>query len=44
MRDEIREVGPCLWLGMFFEREPCPKLRGFFALQCKPDKHRKCCH
>jgi hypothetical protein len=41
MRDEIREVGPGVWLGMFFEREPCPKFRGFFALQCSPEKHKK---
>jgi hypothetical protein len=39
MRDEIREVAPGLWLGMFFEREPCPKFRGFFALECAPEKH-----
>jgi hypothetical protein len=41
-RDEIREVGPGLWLGMFYDKEPCPKLRGFFCLECPPDKHPKC--
>jgi hypothetical protein len=39
MRDELRQVGPCLWMGMFFDREPCPKFRGFFALECQCDKH-----
>ncbi len=41
-RDEIREVAPGLWLGMFYDKEPCPKLRGFFALECATDKHPKC--
>jgi hypothetical protein len=34
-RDELREVAPGLWLGMWYDRQPCPKLRGFFALQLK---------
>jgi hypothetical protein len=40
-RDEIREVAPGLWLGMWYDREPCPKLRGFFALECQPEKDKK---
>jgi hypothetical protein len=35
--DEIRQVGPGIWLGMFYERD-CKKLRGFFALECAPAK------
>ncbi len=42
-RDEIRQVGPGLWLGMFYDREPCPKFRGIFVLECVPDKHKACC-
>jgi hypothetical protein len=42
-RDEIRQVGPGLWLGMFYDREPCPKFRGFFALEDRPDRPQKGC-
>ncbi len=33
MRDEIRQIGPNLYLGRFYERCPCPKVRGYFVLQ-----------
>jgi hypothetical protein len=39
-RDELREVAPGLWLGMWYDREPFPKLRGFFALECRPNKQK----
>jgi hypothetical protein len=32
-RDELRRIGPNLFLGRFYDRCPCPKLRGFFVLQ-----------
>jgi hypothetical protein len=44
LRDELRQIGPCLWLGMFYDREPCPKFRGMFALESAPDKHSRCRH
>jgi hypothetical protein len=40
MRDEIRQVGPDVWMGMFFDRD-CKKFRGFFALECAPEKHKR---
>jgi hypothetical protein len=41
MRDEIREISPGLWLGLMWEREPRPKLRGVFALELEAEKpHR----
>lgn len=33
MHDELREIAPGLYLGPVFERFPCPKFRGFVALQ-----------
>jgi hypothetical protein len=42
MHDELREVCPGLWLGLCFERGPCPKLRGIFVLQYEPEKPRHC--
>jgi hypothetical protein len=33
MHDELREVAPGLYLGPVFERFPCPKFRGYVALQ-----------
>lgn len=36
MHDELREVAPGLYLGPVFERFPCPKLRGYVALQIDP--------
>lgn len=44
VRDEIREIAPGLYLGRFYERCPCPKCRGYFALElrCKSCKHSPC--
>jgi hypothetical protein len=39
-RDELREVAPGVWLGMWYDREPCPKLRGFFVLECQCEKSK----
>lgn len=41
MHDELREIAPGLYLGPVYERFPCPKFRGWIALQqecetCKP--------
>jgi len=38
MHDELREVAPGLYLGPVYERFPCPKFRGYVALEleCKP--------
>jgi hypothetical protein len=35
--DEIREIGPGLYLGRVYDKKPCPKFRGYFVLQseCK---------
>ena len=40
-RDEIREIAPGLYLGRFYERCPCPRLKGYFALemQCCSANH-----
>lgn len=38
-RDELREVGPGMYLGRFYEVCPCPKFRGYFALELRPE----CC-
>ena len=32
-RDEIREIAPGLYLGRFYDRCPCPRLKGYFVLQ-----------
>jgi len=32
-RDELREIAPGLFLGRFYERCPCPRLKGYFALE-----------
>jgi hypothetical protein len=32
-RDEIREVGPGLYLARFYDRCPCPRLKGYFVLE-----------
>jgi len=37
VRDEIREVTPGLYVGvMFLRRDPQPRLKMFFALDCRP--------
>jgi hypothetical protein len=33
MHDELREIAPGLYLGPVYERFPCPKFRGYVALQ-----------
>jgi hypothetical protein len=46
MHDELREVAPGLYLGPVIERFPCPKFRGYIALQleacadCRPGRCR----
>jgi hypothetical protein len=32
-RDEIREIAPGLYLARLYERCPCPRFRGYFAIQ-----------
>ena len=34
-RDELREVAPGLYLGPLFDRYPCPKFRGYVALEIR---------
>ena len=34
-RDELREIGEGLFLGRFYDRCPCPKLKGYFVLDFK---------
>ena len=37
VRDELRQIGPCLYLGaMFQEKHGCPKFKMFFALEVPP--------
>lgn len=42
VRDELRQIGPCLYLGaMFQEKHGCPQFKMFFALEtscCCPEK------
>lgn len=33
MHDELREIAPGLYMGPVYERFPCPRLRGYVALQ-----------
>ena len=36
-RDELREIAPGLYLARLYERCPCPRFRGYFAIQvCCP--------
>jgi hypothetical protein len=32
-RDELREVAPGLYMGPLYDRFPCPRLRGYIALE-----------
>ena len=32
-RDELREIAPGLYLAKLYERCPCPRFRGYFAIQ-----------
>jgi hypothetical protein len=34
--DELREVAPGLYLARLYERCPCPRFRGYFAIQACP--------
>jgi hypothetical protein len=43
MHDELREIAPGLYLGPVFERFPCPKFRGFVALQMEDCCKKKRC-
>jgi hypothetical protein len=42
MRDEVRQVGPCLYLIRAYSRSPQPQFRGFVGLQADPDRRRPC--
>lgn len=33
MHDEIRQIGPGLYLGKVYQTRPCPQLRAYFVLQ-----------
>jgi len=35
-RDEVRQVGQGLYLGRLYQRCPCPRFRGYFALELLP--------
>lgn len=37
-RDEIRQIAPGLWLGRFYDRCPCMKLKGYFFLEARCDE------
>jgi hypothetical protein len=43
MHDELREISPGLYMGPVYERFPCPKLRGYVALQLECCSAPKCC-
>lgn len=34
-RDELREICPGLYLARLYDRCPCPKFRGYFAIELK---------
>lgn len=40
LHDEIREVAPGLYLGRLYERCPCPRFLGYFALEIEPGRCR----
>lgn len=40
-RDELRGIGPGLYLARLYERCPCPRFRGYFALQMECGKRGK---
>jgi hypothetical protein len=40
MRDEVRQVGPGLFLIRAYSRSPHPQFRGYIGLQCEPDPRR----
>lgn len=37
--DELREIAPGLYLGLIYDRCPCPRFRGFFALETSCHAH-----
>jgi hypothetical protein len=37
-RDELREIAPGLYLARLYERCPCPRFRGYFAIQVECGK------
>lgn len=41
-RDEFRQIGPGLYLCRLYERCPCPRLRGYFALELSCSCSRPC--
>jgi hypothetical protein len=43
MHDELREVAPGLYMGPVYERFPCPKFRGYVALELEPCKGGRGC-
>src|SRR5262249_9101845 len=38
MHDELREIAPGLYLGLMFDSCPCPKFRGYFAIEVRKCK------
>jgi len=42
-RDELREICPGLYLARLYDRCPCPKFRGYFAIEVEPCR-LQCCH
>jgi hypothetical protein len=42
MRDEVRRIGPDLYLAMVYERCPRPRCRGIIVLVPEPERHRRC--
>jgi hypothetical protein len=41
-RDELRQVGPGLYLARLYERCPCPHFRGYFVTQVECTCRRNC--
>jgi hypothetical protein len=41
MRDEVRELGPGLFLARVYQRSPRPLFRGFIGMELEPPKGRK---
>jgi hypothetical protein len=42
MHDELREIAPGLYMGPVFDRFPCPKFRGYLALELECCKKKRC--
>jgi hypothetical protein len=43
MHDELREIAPGLYMGPVFERFPCPKFRGYVAIELECCKKKRWC-